>query len=100
SEAAHRSAIRSPADTRTRTSALRWLAGGVSPSHRVNLQEVTMGPIIRITARVLAGFLIGAGYMSESTVSAIFSDPAMDMAIGAVLWGVTETFYWLAKRYA
>lgn len=59
-----------------------------------------MAPILRILARVLAGFLIGAGYMSESTVSAIFSDPAMDMAVGAILWGVTETFYWLAKRYA
>lgn len=59
-----------------------------------------MGPIIRIAARVLAGFLIGAGYMSESAVDSIFADPAFDMAIGAVLWGVTETFYWLAKRYS
>lgn len=58
-----------------------------------------MAPIIRILARVLAGFLIGAGYMSDSTVSAIFSDPAFDMAIGAVLWGATEAFYWMALKF-
>lgn len=58
-----------------------------------------MGPIIRIVARVLAGFLIGAGYMTDSTADAIFADPAFDMAVGTILWAVTEGFYWLAKRW-
>ena len=58
-----------------------------------------MAPILRILARVLAGFLIGGGYMSQGTADSIFADPAFDMAIGAVLWGATEAFYWMAKRW-
>jgi len=58
-----------------------------------------MAPIIRILCRVLAGFLIGAGYMTESSADAIFSDPAFDMAIGVILWAVTEGFYWMARRF-
>lgn len=58
-----------------------------------------MAPIIRILARVVAGFLIGAGWFTESAAESIFSDPAFDMAIGSALWAGTEAFYWLAKRY-
>jgi len=54
---------------------------------------------IRILARVVAGFLIGAGWFTESSAEAIFSDPAFDLAIGALLWSVTEVYYWLAKRW-
>lgn len=57
-----------------------------------------MAPIIRILARVLAGFLIGAGWFTESAAESIFSDPAFDMAVGAMLWGVTEGFYLFAKK--
>lgn len=58
-----------------------------------------MAPLIRILARVLAGFLIGAGYMTQGAAESVFSDPAFDMALGALIWGATEAFYWLAKRY-
>lgn len=57
-----------------------------------------MGPLIRIVARVLAGFLIGSGYVTQETTDAIFHDPALDAAIGAVLWGATECYYVVARR--
>lgn len=57
-----------------------------------------MAPVIRILARVLAGFLIGAGFFTEDAADAVFSDPAFDAAIGAVLWAVTEVYYIIAKR--
>jgi hypothetical protein len=57
-----------------------------------------MAPIVRILLRVLAGFLIGSGYFTETATDAIFNDPAFDAAIGAVLWGATEVAYVLAKR--
>ena len=57
-----------------------------------------MAPVIRILARVLAGFLIGAGFFTEDAADAVFNDPAFDAAIGAVLWAVTEVYYLLAKR--
>lgn len=58
-----------------------------------------MAPIVRILARVLAGFLIGAGWFTEDAAESIFNDPAFDMAVGAVLWGVTELYYYAAKRF-
>lgn len=58
-----------------------------------------MAPIVRILARVLAGFLIGAGWFTEDAAESIFADPAFDMAIGAALWGVTELYYYAAKRF-
>ena len=57
-----------------------------------------IAPIIRILARVLAGFLIGAGYFTEDAADSIFNDPAFDAAIGAAIWGVTEVYYLIAKR--
>jgi len=57
-----------------------------------------VAPVIRILARVLAGFLIGAGFFTEDAADAVFNDPAFDAAIGAVLWAVTEVYYLLAKR--
>lgn len=58
-----------------------------------------MAPIARILARVLAGMLIGGGYMSQGTADSIFADPAFDMALGTLIWAATEGFYWLAKRW-
>lgn len=58
-----------------------------------------MAPFFRIVARVIAGILIGKGWFSEETVESIFSDPALDMAIGAVIWGTVEICYYLAKRF-
>lgn len=58
-----------------------------------------MAPLIRILARIGAGFLIGAGYMTQGTADSVFSDPAFDMAIGAVIIAATEGWYWLAKRF-
>lgn len=58
-----------------------------------------MGPLIRIFARVIAGVFIGQGLLTDSAAEAIFSDPAFDLAVGAVLWGATEGFYWAAKRW-
>ena len=58
-----------------------------------------MAPILRIVARIIGGMLIGAGYANEGTVDSIFSDPAFDMALGAIVIGATEFYYYLAKRY-
>lgn len=58
-----------------------------------------MAPIIRILCRVIAGFLIGAGYFTEDAAESVFSDPAFDMAIGAVLWAVTEAYYFAARKF-
>ena len=58
-----------------------------------------MAPFLRIVAQVIAGILIGKGWFSEETVESIFSDPALDMAIGAVIWGTVELFYYLAKKF-
>lgn len=58
-----------------------------------------MAPILRIVARIAGGMMIGAGWASESTVNTIFSDPAFDMALGAIVIGATEFYYYLAKRY-
>lgn len=58
-----------------------------------------MGPLIRILARVLAGFMIGRGYTTTEATDAIFNDPAFDMATGFLIWGATEGFYWAAKRW-
>lgn len=58
-----------------------------------------MAPILRILARVLAGALIGAGYISHGTAESIFADPAFDMALGTLIWAGTEAFYWMARRF-
>jgi hypothetical protein len=58
-----------------------------------------MAPLIRILARILAGFLIGAGYMTQGAAESVFSDPAFDMAIGAVIIAATEGWYWLARKF-
>lgn len=58
-----------------------------------------MGPLVRILARVAAGFLIGRGYMTDTAAETIFSDPAFDMAVGFLIWAGTEGFYWAAKRW-
>lgn len=58
-----------------------------------------MGPIIRILARVVAGFLIGAGWFTSDAADSIFNDPAFDAAVGAILWAATEGFYYIAKRF-
>lgn len=62
-----------------------------------------MGPLIRIVARVAAGFLIGRGWVGLDTVDQIFNDPASDAAFeiiaGGAVWTVTEGFYALAKRW-
>jgi hypothetical protein len=58
-----------------------------------------MAPLIRILARVLAGFLIGAGWFTEDAADSIFSDPDFDIAIGAVVWALTELYYLAAKRF-
>ncbi len=62
-----------------------------------------MGPLIRILARVGAGFLIGRGWVSLDQVDQIFNDPASDAAFeiiaGATVWTVTEGFYMLARRF-
>lgn len=57
-----------------------------------------MAPVVRILARVLAGFLIGSGYFTEDTANAVFDDPAFDAAIGAMIWAVTELYYVAARK--
>ncbi len=58
-----------------------------------------MGPLIRILARVFAGFLIGRGFTTTEASEAVFSDPAFDMAVGFLMWAATEGFYVLARRW-
>ena len=61
-----------------------------------------MGPLVRILARVAAGFLIGRGWVSLDAVDQVFNDPASDAAFdviaGGVVWVGTEGFYVLARR--
>lgn len=62
-----------------------------------------MGPLVRILARVMAGFLIGRGWVSLDQVDQIFNDPASDAAFeiiaGGAVWAVTEVFYAMAHRF-
>lgn len=61
------------------------------------------GPIIRILLRVAAGVLIGRGWLSAEDGAALSGDPELvallEGAAGALLWTVTEYYYWLAKRW-
>lgn len=53
-----------------------------------------IAPITRIVLRVAAGALIGAGYVDRDAIP-LFMDPAL---VGAIVWGVTEGWYAIAKR--
>ena len=53
-----------------------------------------MGPIVRIVLRVIAGALIGAGYLPKEALPDVL-DPAL---VGGIVWALTEGFYWVAKR--
>lgn len=55
-----------------------------------------IGPLSRILARVAAGVLIGAGWVSEGDIAGLDAD--MAEVIGLSLWAATEVFYALAKR--
>lgn len=56
-----------------------------------------IGPLSRILARVAAGVLIGAGWVSEGDVAGLDAD--MAEVIGYALWAATEAFYALAVRF-
>ena len=62
-----------------------------------------MGPILRILARVIAGFLIGRGWVGLDAVNQVFDDPASDAAFeiiaGGIMWVGPEGFYYLAHRF-
>ena len=61
------------------------------------------GPIIRILLRIVAGILIGRGWLTAEDGAALSSDPDLIMliegAIGAAIWAGTEVYYYLAKRF-
>lgn len=61
-----------------------------------------IGPISRILARYLAGALVAAGMLDVSFGQEIGADPdfalILQTAIGFLLMGVTEGWYWFAKR--
>lgn len=54
------------------------------------------GPVARILARVLAGYLIGLGYASEETASQYL--PEIEVILGFALWAFTEYLYSVAKK--
>lgn len=61
--------------------------------------------IARILLRVIAGVFIGHGM--TDVAHALNTDPdavtiltqALDIAYGATVWGVTEVWYWAAKKF-
>lgn len=61
--------------------------------------------IVRILLRVIAGALAGWGLRDVSDI--LTSDPSVEqlladgvnIAIGAIVWGGTEIWYWLAKKF-
>jgi hypothetical protein len=55
----------------------------------------TLAPFIRIALRIFGGFLMGAGYVSETDLW-IFTDPEL---VGALALLASEGWYLLAKRY-
>ena len=55
-----------------------------------------IGPISRILGRVLAGILIGAGFVSDAHVMGLDADLAE--VIGWAMWGCTEAVYAIAKK--
>lgn len=55
-----------------------------------------VGPIARILARILAGFLIGRGYGSEDAIYSYLPD--IEMILGFALWAMTELLYAQAKK--
>lgn len=61
----------------------------------MSLREL-VGPVSRIFARILAGFLIGRGYTSEEVVSSYLPD--IEMVLGFALWAMTELLYAQAKK--
>jgi hypothetical protein len=58
-----------------------------------------IGPISRILLRVLSGYLLAGGF----TATDFSDDPdaalLIEQALGAIIWGATEGYYYLAKRY-
>lgn len=61
----------------------------------MSLREI-VGPVARILARVVAGFLIGLGYTSEEVAASYLPDA--ETILGFALWGLTEWLYSQAKK--
>lgn len=61
-----------------------------------------MGVFVRILLRVLAGIMIGWG-LPYDWADEITRDPAVlasaEVLVGAALWGVTEIYYGMARRF-
>lgn len=62
-----------------------------------------IGPIARILLRVLAGFLIAKGWFAPDEINALVTDVEVvglvEMALAGTVWGATEAYYYLAKRW-
>lgn len=56
-------------------------------------------PIVRNVLRIGAGAALHSWAVAKEDLDAIFNDPAMDLFIGACLLGLTEGWYYLAKRF-
>jgi len=67
------------------------------------LTSTLLGPVTRIILRVIAGILIGRGWLSPEDGALLSSDPDLALliegAVGAVILSATEYFYYLAKRW-
>jgi uncharacterized membrane protein YeaQ/YmgE (transglycosylase-associated protein family) len=65
-------------------------------------KEMTFGLLGRILARYVSGALIMKGVLDAQSAAQIASDGALQelitAAIGAVVGGATEAFYWLARK--
>lgn len=55
-----------------------------------------VGPVARILARVLAGFLIGLGFAREEQLYSFLPD--IEALLGFALWAMTEWLYGQAKK--
>ena len=61
-----------------------------------------MGVFVRIILRVLAGIMIGWG-LPQDWATEIVNDPEVlvtaEAVVGSVIWGGTEVYYMLARRW-
>jgi len=61
-----------------------------------------MSVFVRILLRVIAGILIGKG-LPPDAVEMVTSDTdvmvGVEVILGAVVWGGTEIFYFMAKKF-
>lgn len=60
------------------------------------IAQALIPPFARNIVRVFSGFMIGAGYFSEDTASAMSDDAVM--IVGFLLWSAVEAVYLMAKK--